>query len=925
MLLTRKDKREMKKGHLFTILVIITIFISLGTVKNSEAAVSSNYSPQSGKNQNGLAIQTQNKENSCEFLHSEIPERSEGDQFQEQYKPTENECGWVQIIVMIDQSSSMRVRNDPDGLRFYGPMNLVDILGKNYLLAKQSGSSSNIPLKIDFSVLHFGGDVPDEFMLDWVRIAPTNEAAWEEQKKEISEKISPDYLLKTNLPGGTNFIAAFEKAAEMAGEEPQVNGCPQRILLLLTDGNPDISGDMLVGSRLDSHMSAVRKIMENSFNGINDRLYVTAFQSDDHYWDNSGLYWQEISKDSKDAEPRHAKIVSSRPEIGLRLADIIQANLGELSVKIQPGPVVVPPYVQLLRLTFYPPDPTDFMELRDPGGKVVNSSRTDIAVEESGKGTAIQVIEVKNPTPGEYQIATSAKKDDVLITMQPIFIRTEVLSPTTNLLQFSSESLQLELIDSDGNNIPVYADERYQLKLNACIVDERGQEFPVSLISTGGSNLVGSYVPMTSGKVSLYIQGTALDEKGETWEVLNGSAGIFYVDPVSVTVGDAVGQGGCQPFQYQIFEMPLNFINKNNDEKVPISLPITWKVNAVSSSGETISDAIVKEDPNDPDGYILEAKSNQAGSVNIKLEASAPNPVNGELVNFFDRSMTIPVLDGQQAEVDLTYFTPLAKPITKILPALFNRELKSEEGTLVLTGRILYFIKNTIEASAKLTDTETGKPILDDRELPGFRLQSTKSGEIFEGGKWQMSGEGQFISTFKAPKAGCYRIMTTGNPQVCGTSIAVTAPVKLVCFVPSVFEQILSTILTILSLAGFFVLISFLLNKFINPLKGFMGILDANNRLKWYHDISGIKGKGLWGFKEFNPAEVGGTLRINNSSWARRKNELKVTIQTLDNFSNRKTIRKIYTRSIDRWQDIPLNGGCTLVWRQNPDDLSKFR
>lgn len=865
-------------------------------------------------------------ESPCEFLRTTISNEL-GNVGQAQFDNGDGTevCASVQVILMIDQSSSMRTRNDQNGLRFYGPLNMVDILGKNYLLAKTSGSSMNIPLKIDLSVIHIGREGQSEYNMPLTRIAPSTEEAWEEQKEEIFSYIAPPDLEGGYLDG-TDFVYAFSEAEKALNDAPQENGCPQRIIVVITDGNPDTKGYPLTGNELDAHMAQVQNIIDRSFNGPNDKVYVTAFSSDDTYWEVSGPYWENISKDSEAESPRRAKIVTSRPEIGLRLADIVQANIGEQTVKINPGPIIVPPYVQLLRLTFYPPDPSDFMELRDPYGKIVDINRSDIEVDISGEGTAIQVLELKNPTPGTYEITTSANRDDVLITMQPVFIRTEVINPTSNLLQFSSALIQLDMIDSEGGEIPLYADERYQLKLKACFMAEDGAEYPVSLVpNQAGNSLTGNYTPIDAGLMDLYVQGVAMDDSGQTWEVLKGKAGTFYIDPVTVMMQEAVGEGGCEPFQYQPFTIPLTFINQSTNEKVILNLPITWDVQATASDGTQISKAIVKEDVQNPGSYLLEMTSDQVGEINISLGASAPDPVDGDLYEFYRETIPVGINDGQSFSAAIQSITPLASKASQFLPALFTNYPGSEQDRIAITARNFFFDKKKIDVFAQLTDTEEKSLISDNREIPGLRLQNIKTEEIIETGKWQNTADGKYHISFESPKPGVYRVLPTSDPAKCGVLTSIEPLAQYLILVPGFIEQLVTVVLVLGILFGIYVLISFLLNRYLNPLRGTMGIVNSDGRIRgWYHGIDGLEGKGMWAFKMLHPSDAGGVLKIKLQSWSRGKDRVKIVITMYDNLSTRKIVKKKYECDLNHWQDINLLGECRLTWSKSVEEIMRL-
>lgn len=830
------------------------------------------------------------------------------------YQAPASECDTIQIILLIDQSSSMSVRNDPNGLRFYGPMNMVDILGKNYLQAKRSGDSLDRPIKIDLAVLHFGGSVDPRY-LKWIRIAPADEQAWKDQKAEIDKLIKPDDL-KLTTPSGTNFVTAFTKAEDLIAEQPQKDGCPKRLLIVLTDGNPDDGlGNPLRGKALTTHMNQVDKIVKRSFNGPQDQVFVTAFTSNDYYWEVSGGLWERITKDEMGLEPRKAKIVASLPEIGARLADIITSNLGDVIVKIHPGPVVVPPYVQQLRITFYPPDPSDAFEIYDPNNQILDPSRSDIQVTKSGQGTAVQVLEILNPPPGTYSIRTTAKSDNVLITMQPTFIRTDIVSPKSMTMeQFTSGRLQIKLLDSQGQEITFYNDPRYQLKVKACMVGDT-DEVPVSLAPSGANLLEGGFTSMISGRVRLHLQAIALDEAGEEWKVLDGFAGTFFVDPVTVVTGEARGEGGCQPFQYQPFFIPLKFINSSTNNPVTISLPITWQTDVFSPSHQPITDVMVKENKESAGEYVLQVKTDEVGEVRAAISASAPNPADGTLTKFYTQNITVPVLDGVKTVAEIQGVEPLADAFSQWLPNFFKRFAGTPAGRMVLTGRP-FFIRQTLTMTARLFNEEAGTLMTGESELPGLRLQSLKNDKIYTSGSWQSLGEGKYVAKMTAPPLGCYRFMTTADPTLCGQMMQVSPPAEAVCMVMGIGEQIFWALVSAAAVAGLYFLVAFLLCRFVNPLRGILGIRNVENSTQWYKSI---EGRSCLNEKIPNPQACCHTKRVKVRAWMCRKNELNIIVQQVEDLRRGRLVTKKYSRNLNNWQDIRLSNGCRIIWR--PKDI----
>ncbi|MBN1551250.1 VWA domain-containing protein, partial [bacterium] len=327
--------------------------------------------------------------------YQSLPQEEVGDQT----------CSQVQIVLLIDQSLSMR-DNDPNELRSYAPLHLVDVLARNYLMAEANQDPKVQPKRIDFAVIHFASMA--EVLLDWTRIAPTDDAAWQTRRSELKEVFEayPNYDLIGN---GTNFVRAFEVAEDMfQNDETPVDGCPQRLVMVLTDGRPQIGENAWTNSQVEDHFLNISDITNTTFNIEGTDVYVTAIQNagDTFYWRDTKDFWKAITQDDPDYEIPRAEMVTSRSEIGGRMADIIKTTIGEGVVVLEPGPIVIPPYVDRMILDFYKTDTEDLMILEDSAGELTEA-RTDVEVHVYGQDSAIQTLEIIRPEPGVYQLSTT--------------------------------------------------------------------------------------------------------------------------------------------------------------------------------------------------------------------------------------------------------------------------------------------------------------------------------------------------------------------------------------------------------------------------------------------------------------------------------------------------------------------------------------
>ncbi|HSB03209.1 MAG TPA: vWA domain-containing protein, partial [Anaerolineales bacterium] len=316
-------------------------------------------------------------------------------------------CNKIQVIVMIDQSGSISV-NDPKRLRFSGAENLVKLLAYRYL---EAGESQTVAPTIQLSVLHFGSSVLP-YDPEWITIAPKSQEDWEAQFKDLKTKISPEGLRRGEA---TNFIRPFEAARNLLEQaSPQDGqGCPRRLILLLTDGAP-AAAQVFRGPILKAHMDRVTKIAGEGMSGKGNFIYVTAFNViGDNYWAETRKYWEQITCPANADPPcsndlPRAKRENTANDVAIRMQNIIATHLGyqyqSFSLRAEPVILPVSAYVQSLRLSYYAPDPTAKFTMVDPDGKTVEPDGENVIFDD--QDPLVQVLSIKAPKPGNYEITS---------------------------------------------------------------------------------------------------------------------------------------------------------------------------------------------------------------------------------------------------------------------------------------------------------------------------------------------------------------------------------------------------------------------------------------------------------------------------------------------------------------------------------------
>lgn len=143
---------------------------------------------------------------------------------------TFNECLGLDLIFLIDQSASMggALGNDPHQQRIESTQFAFEWLASNRLgLCREAVHQ--------VAVLSFGGTL--HLDLSPTTINPANFDEWNEFKQNIFEKLEPRNL------GATDPGLAFLEAKRLFLDFPNYAGARKRVIIMLTDGQPDLSGE----------------------------------------------------------------------------------------------------------------------------------------------------------------------------------------------------------------------------------------------------------------------------------------------------------------------------------------------------------------------------------------------------------------------------------------------------------------------------------------------------------------------------------------------------------------------------------------------------------------------------------------------------------------------------------------------------------
>jgi len=827
---------------------------------------------------------------------------------------TQPDCSSSQVILIIDQSRSMELRNDPNDLRFYLPLHVADILARNYINARLTNNRFQRPMKVELAVVQFASDAI--VGLSWINIAPVDEAAWQEQRQKISDSgllTKDDYRqMYESISNGTNMQTAFKQAAELVEDAgAQVSGCPKRTFLMVTDGNPDQNGEPIKEPELRPYMQKVQSIADGFLNK-DDLLFVTAINdSTDNYWKDTEKYWLQITHDqdrTNPEEPVRAERVSSKAEIGFRVDKIINYRLHKGISSAQAGRNVLPPYLERAIFTFYKPDKNNIIELKDPQGNTIAEGPNAVI---TGTTEGIQTLELIRPLPGPYTLVTNARSGEYYITKDLIFIQTKLQSDVTGWNQFGCNAIDIGLVDSNNQPLPNYGDEKYRLVVKAELtaVDEKGQEktIPVSLNHDMNNNrITGSITPVYPGTNHLSITAVANDDDQKSWDVLVPPYADYdlQIDPLAVQIGDPqnVAMEGCAPSQFASTRLPLTFID--TILKAPANVCVQAKFD-ISGNGISSSAISLPDKPGGP--YSLTLTPENSGNLELNIKASADNPKTGENIIIGSASKTFEVQQGHRYTFSLK--DPNVAP-SKLVESI-ERTLLSMRGQPApdrfVVGRRFFFQKPDITLAASFVEgnAHVNQPSL----LPGVSLIPLGPGKPETGQPWQSANEG-LTSSFSAVPLGCYIVDVSKINNVCNASVQTVQSYSNICVVPDLSERVIELIGILLGLGLLVGLIIYLICRFTNPLKGYIAVADANNYAGWFASIEDFS---CWNFK-LDEVHTCCLTRIVIQGAFRQKGTFKLIyyIRNMNSLKEEKGGEVMC--DIHSWHSIPFGANCHIIW-----------
>ncbi|MEW5988741.1 MAG: hypothetical protein AB1791_19100, partial [Chloroflexota bacterium] len=603
----------------------------------------------------------------------------------------------LDVLFIVDQSDSMArltsgvQPNDPLGLRFYAPWYAMYWMGEDHLLLHPDVTFrlALVSFGSTAEVWDFGGG------RHWQEIDPASRDAWQPTYDNLNQQLQGslrDDFSQRHL-GATNFVEAFEAAKMVFDELASGEGNRQRVIIVLTDGQPSIEGEDAAG-----HMRRLQELAATSFPEPGYRIYVVAmidYSSD--YWAALEPAWEQLTNDPcmaaecPDPSLDRASVVASNDDVGHRFQDILQdltrnfpkpEGVEVVDEAVVPGPLPVPPYLSSITFTYFKSDPAEHLVLADEQGPI-DLGQGNVFIE--GQNGPIEAVRITNPQPGRWQVATDPPGVDVDITMRQIFARSELHSPTGPQVQYIPVSIQYALLDDLNQPLPSYTDPRYRLLVTANI-QAGGQSWPIPLMAEPNNVYKAEFTPVLAEPHTIFVHAESQDPDGNPVIVFDQQIGSFNVSAAVLTPLDV-------PSQVQQYDETTFAFELQDDRGFPITTAAPMEV-VVTITGENSEPLTLAPQP---DGSYQATYSPQVAgphTAHVKATVSDSSGANYTVIDAdvgqFDVAPTtlvsLALTQPQEAEQTNTGLWPFARTPLVLEVQVVDDAGRSLEASQVFIG-----------------------------------------------------------------------------------------------------------------------------------------------------------------------------------------------------------------------------------------------
>jgi uncharacterized protein YegL len=314
----------------------------------------------------------------------------------------------IDAFLLIDQSGSMK-DTDPHNIRISAAEYFIDLLSQDY----------SKTLKHRLGIVNFGDKPPQTIPLTY--LSPEGAA-------KLKNSLKPLDL------GNTSFISALKEAKRefQRGERES-----QKVVIILTDGEPDDSRKLSLGDYFKEIEDFVRSQMQDVV------IYTILVDTKDRFWKKDKPYWDKITGNKTHLlrSMDEKQLQNLYTEIGASLMRGLAPEWRSLPSEGREVSVNVDPYLENIKFIVRKTDKKTKVEIIRPNGKPISSKDKDVTHTGPIKGWNIysEIFTVLEPQPGEWKYKLSGE-GEVEVGKTPIPVEMKLLSPKGKLLSTTISS-----------------------------------------------------------------------------------------------------------------------------------------------------------------------------------------------------------------------------------------------------------------------------------------------------------------------------------------------------------------------------------------------------------------------------------------------------------------------------------------------------
>jgi hypothetical protein len=405
----------------------------------------------------------------------------------------------LDVVILIDQSGSMwgRLPNDRWGHRIGQAKNVI------YRLAEHVEHTDFVHR---VAVIDFGDKAQPAFPHELVlRYDPKDPGAALRDAKPLVERfVTAKGLVNTNTPEAME--VGLKELGRMGAAEPRDGR--RRVVLLITDGRPDLPGSGADLAELRNRVSRQADALKVAGAG----LWVVGLNDASNYWnEGDGEFWEHTTGKGR---ARLAETASTN--ISALVAEFVNEWLGVGGTAVG-REYECPPYLRRIIFNINFGLPRSPVRVLDPAGRDVPLSSGGVS---SAPGTFARFI-VDDPAPGTYKIDQDPSRTytSFVETFSPNVKR---LSPAAATSVESEARIVFQATDARGR--PLEPLPAWPINSTIVLTSPSGSSAEIPAAYSGEGKFVAKWKPPAVGQYRARLKGLVTLAGGATFDVFGSDA-----------------------------------------------------------------------------------------------------------------------------------------------------------------------------------------------------------------------------------------------------------------------------------------------------------------------------------------------------------------------------------------------------------------